>query len=146
MFISRWDVAVRTKAPKALRDQLGIAVAGQTYQAYRSLVDSPPWQRLFNAGARRQRLLWASTETKDPEASDILYVHSLASAFTVNTMPEATLKALIDHGEIARRCPYTPAPATRCWPNSPRPALTPMAWPPNSRRKGPNRSSSPGTS
>ncbi len=105
MFISRWDVAVRTKAPKALRDKLGIAVAGQTYEAYRSLVDSPPWQRIFNAGACRQRLLWASTGTKDPEASDILYVYSLASPFTVNTMPEATLKALIDHGEVGQTLP-----------------------------------------
>jgi transaldolase len=105
MFISRWDVAVRTKAPEALRDQLGIAVAGQTYEAYRSLVDSPPWQRIFNAGACRQRLLWASTGTKDPDASDTLYVHSLASPFTVNTMPEATLKALIDHGEISQTLP-----------------------------------------
>ncbi len=105
MFISRWDVAVRTEAPTALRNQLGIAVAGQTYEAYRSLVDSPPWQRIFNAGARRQRLLWASTGTKDPEASDILYVHSLASPFTVNTMPEATLKALFDHGDFGQTLP-----------------------------------------
>ena len=105
MFISRWDVAVKGKAPESLRDQLGIAVAGQTYEAYRSLLDSPPWQRIFNAGARRQRLLWASTGTKDPEASDILYVHALAAPFTVNTMPEATLKALADHGEIDQTLP-----------------------------------------
>ena len=147
MFISRWDVAVRDKAPEALRDQLGIAVAGQTYETYRSLLDSPRWQRIFNAGARRQRLLWASTGTKDPKASDILYIHALASPFTVNTMPEATLKALADHGEIgADLARAMPATATRCWPSSPRPALTPMPWPPNSRTKGPNRSSSPGTS
>ena len=69
------------------------------------LVDSPRWQRIFNAGARRQRLLWASTGTKDPEASDILYIHALASPFTVNTMPEATLKALADHGEIGQTLP-----------------------------------------
>ncbi len=105
MFISRWDVAVRAKAPEALRDQLGIAVAGQTYETYRLLVDSPPWQRIFNAGARRQRLLWASTGTKDPEASDILYVRALASPFTVNTMPEATLNALADHGDIDETLP-----------------------------------------
>ena len=105
MFISRWDVAVKDKAPEVLRDQLGIAVAGQTYETYRSLMDSPPWQRIFNDGARRQRLLWASTGTKDPEASDILYVHGLASPFTVNTMPEATLKALADHGEIGQTLP-----------------------------------------
>jgi transaldolase len=102
MFISRWDVAVKSKAPEALHNKLGIAVAGQTYEAYRALIDSPPWQRILNAGARRQRLLWASTGTKDPDASDILYLHSLASPFTVNTMPEATLKALIDHGEIGQ--------------------------------------------
>jgi len=105
MFISRWDVAVKTEAPEALRDRLGIAVAGQTYETYRLLVDSPPWQRIFNAGARRQRLLWASTGTKDPEASDILYVRALASPFTVNTMPEATLKALADHGELGETLP-----------------------------------------
>ena len=105
MFISRWDVAVRSKAPGELRDQLGIAVAGQTYEAYRSLTDSPPWQRVFNAGAQRQRLLWASTGTKDPDAPDTLYVHALAAPFTVNTMPEATLKALADHGEISQTLP-----------------------------------------
>ena len=105
MFISRWDVAVKDKAPEALRDQLGIAVAGQTYEAYRALIDSPPWQRIFNAGARRQRLLWASTGTKDPEASDLLYIQALASPFTVNTMPEATLKALADHGDIDQTLP-----------------------------------------
>ena len=105
MFISRWDVAVMGKVPEALRDQLGIAIAGQTYETYRLLLDSPRWQRTFNAGARPQRLLWASTGTKDPEASDILYVHALASPFTVNTMPEATLKALADHGEIGEILP-----------------------------------------
>ncbi len=105
MFISRWDVAVKAKAPEALRDQLGIAVAGQTYKTYRLLVDSPPWQRIFNAGARRQRLLWASTGTKDPEVSDILYIRGLASPFTVNTMPEATLKAFADHGDISHTLP-----------------------------------------
>jgi transaldolase len=88
-----------------LRDQLRIAVAGQTYETYRLLVDSPRWQRIFNARARRQRLLWASTGTKDPEASDSLYIHALAAPFTVNTMPEATLKALADHGEIRQTLP-----------------------------------------
>jgi transaldolase len=105
MFISRWDVAVMDKAPESLRDQLGIAVAGQTYETYRFLIDSPHWQRILNAGARRQRLLWASTGTKDPRASDILYIQSLNAPFTVNTMPEATLKALADHGEIVRTLP-----------------------------------------
>jgi transaldolase len=105
LFVSRWDVAVRGKSPEVLRDRLGIAVAGQTYETYRSLRDSPRWQRIFNAGARPQRLLWASTGTKDPEASDILYVHALAAPFTINTMPEATLKALADHGEINQTLP-----------------------------------------
>jgi transaldolase len=105
MFISRWDVAVTDKAPKALRNQLGIAVAGQTYESYRSLIDSPRWQRIFNSGARRQRLLWASTRTKDPEASDTLYVEALAAPFTVNTIPEATLEAFADHGEIGETLP-----------------------------------------
>jgi transaldolase len=100
VFISRWDAAVKGKVPEALRNQLGIAIAKRTYKAYRALLDSPRSQRLFNAGARPQRLLWASTGTKDPSASDILYVRSLAAPFTVNTMPEATLKALAEHGVL----------------------------------------------
>ena len=100
MFISRWDVAVTGKVPENLRDQLGIAIAKRTYKAYRTLIDSPRWQRISNAGARPQRLLWASTGTKDPTASDILYIKALAAPFTVNTMPEKTLNALADHGEI----------------------------------------------
>ena len=94
VFVSRWDGAVAGKAPEALRNQLGIAVAMRTYQAYRSLLGSARWQRVYNAGARPQRLLWASTGTKDPKASDVLYVKALAAPFTVNTMPEGTLKAL----------------------------------------------------
>ncbi|HXV80929.1 MAG TPA: transaldolase [Candidatus Binatia bacterium] len=100
VFISRWDVAVMGKVPDALREQLGIAIAKRTYKAYRDLTCSPRWQRVYNAGARPQRLLWASTGTKDPKASDVLYVKALAAPFTVNTMPEGTLKALADHGEI----------------------------------------------
>ncbi len=100
VFISRWDAAVMGKVPEALRGQLGIAIAKRTYKAYRELLGSPRWQRVFNAGARPQRLLWASTGTKDPEASDVLYVKALAAPFTVNTMPEPTLKALADHGEL----------------------------------------------
>lgn len=102
MFISRWDVAVRGNAPEPLRNQLGIAVAGQVYEAYRILFDSPRAQCILNAGARWQRLLWASTGTKDPKASDTLYIQALAAPFTVNTMPETTLKALADHGEISQ--------------------------------------------
>jgi len=105
VFVSRWDAAVASQAPEALRNRLGIAVAMRTYQAYRSLLDSPRWQRVFNAGARPQRLLWASTGTKDPKASDILYVKALAAPFTVNTMPEATLKALAEHTELGSILP-----------------------------------------
>lgn len=101
VFISRWDVAVAGKAPEALRNRLGIAVAGQTYEKYRELLASARWQRIANSGARAQRLLWASTGTKDPNASAILYVQALALPFTVNTMPEATLKALAAHEELS---------------------------------------------
>jgi transaldolase len=105
VFISRWDGAVMGKVPEALSDRLGIAIAQRTYKAYRQLLDSPRWQRVYNSGARPQRLLWASTGTKDPKASDVLYIKSLAAPFTVNTMPEGTLKALADHGEIGPMLP-----------------------------------------
>ena len=105
VFISRWDAAVKSRVPEALRNQLGIAMAKRTYQAYRALLDSPRWQRAFNAGARPQRLLWASTGTKDPAASDVLYIRALAAPFTVNTMPEGTLKALADHGALGAMLP-----------------------------------------
>ena len=100
VFVSRWDAAVVHKVPAALRNQLGVAIAKRTYRAARALLSSPRWQRIYNAGARPQRLLWASTGTKDPDVSDILYVKALAAPFTVNTMPEATLKALARHGEL----------------------------------------------
>jgi transaldolase len=100
VFVSRWDAAVPGKVPTELNNRLGVAVANRTYKAYRELLTSPRWQRAFRAGARPQRLLWASTGTKDPKASDVLYVKALAAPFTVNTMPEATLKALADHGEL----------------------------------------------
>jgi transaldolase len=105
VFISRWDAAVGSQVPEALRNQMGIAMAKRTYKAYRALLDSPRWQRAFNAGARAQRLLWASTGTKDPRASDILYIRALAAPFTVNTMPEGTLKALADHGALGGMLP-----------------------------------------
>ena len=101
VFISRWDAAVATKVPAALTNKLGIAIANRTYKAARDLLGSPRWQRIYNAGARPQRLLWASTGTKDPKASDVLYIKALAAPFTVNTMPEGTLKALADHGELS---------------------------------------------
>src|SRR5215471_15482331 len=90
VFVSRWDTAVSGKVPEALRNRLGIAIAMRTYKAARQLLTSPRWQRVYNLGARPQRLLWASTGTKDPSASDILYVKALAAPFTVNTMPEGT--------------------------------------------------------
>ena len=100
VFVSRWDVAVAPKIPQGLRNQLGNAVAGLIYAAARVLQASPRWQRAQNAGARPQRVLWASTGTKDPEASDILYVKALAAPYTVNTMPEKTLLAFAEHGEV----------------------------------------------
>jgi transaldolase len=100
LFISRWDVAIRDEVPNPLRNRLGIAIAKRSYAAYRALLASERWQRLAAAGARPQRLLWASTGTKDPEASDVLYVEALAAPGTVNTMPEKTLLALADHGYI----------------------------------------------
>jgi transaldolase len=105
LFISRWDAAVAAKVPEVLRNQLGIAIAKRTYKACRSLLGSPRWQRAYNAGARPQRLLWASTGTKDPHASDILYINALAAPFTVNTMPEGTLKALAEHGQLSASLP-----------------------------------------
>jgi transaldolase len=101
VFVSRWDAAVAGKGPAALNNTLGIAVAKRTYKAYRELLGSPRWERIYNAGARPQRLLWASTGTKDPKASDVLYIKALAAPFTVNTMPEGTLKALADHGDLS---------------------------------------------
>jgi transaldolase len=105
VFISRWDVAVAATVPDALKDRLGIAIAKRTYKAYRELLGSPRWMRAYNAGARPQRLLWASTGTKDPKASDILYIKSLAAPFTVNTMPDGTLKAFAGHGEVSATMP-----------------------------------------
>jgi transaldolase len=98
--VSRWDSAVMLEVPSALRGRLGVAIAGRTYRAYRALFSSPRWQRVFNAGGGPQRLLWASTGTKDPRASDVLYIKALAAPFTVNTMPEVTLKALAGHGHL----------------------------------------------
>jgi transaldolase len=105
VFVSRWDAAVTGKVPESLRNQLGIAIARRAYKAYRELLASPRWQRAWNAGARPQRLLWASTGAKDPKASDVLYIKALAAPFTVNTMPEGTLKALADHGKIGAILP-----------------------------------------
>ena len=100
LFVSRWDVAVAGKVPAELTNRLGIAVAQRTYRAYLELLNSRRFHRVANAGARAQRLLWASTGTKDPKAPDILYVKALAAPFTVNTMPDATLNAFAQHGEL----------------------------------------------
>jgi transaldolase len=100
VFVSRWDSAVASKVPTALTNRLGIAIAERTYRACRSLQSSPRWQRIYNAVACPQRLLWASTGTKDPQASDILYIKALAAPFTINTMPETTLKALAEHTQL----------------------------------------------
>jgi transaldolase len=105
LFISRWDQAVMGKVPEPLRDQLGIAIARRTYKAYRELLDSPRWLRLLNEGARPQRLLWASTGTKDPKAFDVLYLRALAAPFTISTVPEATLKAFAEHGRVGDLLP-----------------------------------------
>src|SRR5271169_1595482 len=90
VFVSRWDAAVKDRVPESLSNKLGLAVSRRTYKAYRALLSSERWRRVYNFGARPQRLLWASTGTKDPQASDTLYVKALAAPFTVNTIPEAT--------------------------------------------------------
>jgi len=105
LFISRWDRAVVDKVPESLHNRLGIAIGQRAYKAYRDLLNSPRWQRALNCGARPQRLLWASTGMKDPNASDVLYIKSLASPFTVNTIPEKTLNAFADHGEVGDALP-----------------------------------------
>jgi transaldolase len=101
LFVSRWDVAVAGKVPAKLSNTLGIAVGRASYRAYLAQLASSRWRRAFNAGARPQRLLFASTGTKDPKASDILYVRALNAPLTVNTVPENTLTAFADHGELA---------------------------------------------
>ena len=105
IFVSRWDVALADRVPPALDGLLGIAMSGRIYRAYVDLLTSPRWLRVYNAGALPQRLLWASTGTKNPRAPDTLYVKALAAPFTVNTMPEATLKAFADHGELGPTMP-----------------------------------------
>jgi transaldolase len=113
VFVSRWDVAVIGKVPVALNNRLGIAIARRIYKSYRELLASDRWLRLLNFGARSQRLLWASTGTKDPKAPDVLYVKALASPHTVNTMPENTLLGLADHGEVGAMLPHDGGDAER---------------------------------
>ena len=105
LFISRWDKAVENKVPKELHNRLGIAIGKRAYKAYRDLLTSPRWQAAAKAGAQPQRLLWASTGTKDPAISDVLYVKALAAPDTVNTMPEKTLLAFADHGSVGEVLP-----------------------------------------
>jgi transaldolase len=105
VFMSRWDVAVQDEVDEHLHDRLALAVGLQVYRTYREVMDSDRWRRLENSGARMQRLLWASTSTKDPKAPDDLYLHSLGAPFTVNTVPEGTLKAFYDHGHTAKPMP-----------------------------------------
>ncbi len=105
IFVSRWDAAVQDKVPMPLRNRLGIAVAQRCYRAYRELLQSPRWRELATGGARAQRLLWASTGTKDPKAPDTLYVEALAAPDTINTMPEPTLLAYADHGRLSGEMP-----------------------------------------
>jgi len=100
LFISRWDVAIKDQVPVELRNKLGIAIGGRTYRAYRELLASPRWRRLSDAGAHPQRLLWASTGSKDPDASDTLYVEALAAPDTIDTIPEKTLQAFAEHGAL----------------------------------------------
>jgi len=105
LFVSRWDKATMDKAPAELRDKLGPAIGWQTYKAYRDVLESDRWQRLANLGARAQRLLFASTGTKDPKASDVLYIGALAAPNTVDTMPEETLLAFSEHGSVTKAIP-----------------------------------------
>jgi transaldolase len=105
VFLSRWDGATLEKVPDPLRDKLGIAIGQQVYKAYRDVLASDRWQRLSNFGARPQRLLFASTGTKDPKASDVLYIGALAAPNTIDTMPEKTLLAFRDHGKLTGTLP-----------------------------------------
>jgi transaldolase len=105
VFMSRWDNAVNKRVPTELKNRLGLAVGRDVYRAYRKLMDSERWQRLENSGARLQRLLWASTSTKDPSAADTFYVHGLSAPFTVDTMPDQTLVAFFEHGEVGEDMP-----------------------------------------
>ena len=105
IFVSRWDKAVADKAPPAMRNRVGIAIAKKAYRSYCDLQSAPRWQALVRAGARTQRLLWASTGTKDPAAPDTLYIEALAAPDTINTMPDKTLLAFAEHGQVKGALP-----------------------------------------
>jgi transaldolase len=105
LFVSRWDVGVKQEVAPTFHNRLGIAIAMCTYKAYRELLASPRWRKLADAGARPQRLLWASTGTKDPAAPDTLYVQALGAPDTINTIPEKTLQSFADHGQVGTALP-----------------------------------------
>ena len=105
LFVSRWDVAVKDQLPPGQRNRLGIAIARRTYKAYRDLLASARWQKLAAVGAHPQRLLWASTGTKDPDAPDTLYIEALAAPDTIDTIPDKTLQAFAEHGKLGAPMP-----------------------------------------
>jgi transaldolase len=105
LFVSRWDVAVKEEISPAYHNRLGIAIAMRTHKSYRDLLASARWQKLAQAGTHPQRLLWASTGTKDPQAPDTLYIDALAAPDTINTMPDKTLLAYADHGKVGATMP-----------------------------------------
>ncbi len=145
VFMSRWDAAVLDKVPAELADTLALAVGLKTYQAYREVMDSERWQRLKNAGARMQRLLWASTGTKDPKAPDTLYLQCLGAPFTINTIPEGTLRAFYDHGHAGEPMPTDGGDADATLAKQPRPGSTSTRSRPSCRPTPRRASSSPGT-
>ena len=146
LFMSRWDVEVAEQSPAELHGKLGIAVGKAAYRSYRELLASPRMQRLKNEGARPQRLLWASTGTKDEALSDVLYIEGLASPLTVNTMPEPTLQAFADHGEVGEPLPADGGDADEVLRPTATPGSSPRRSPRGSRRRARRPSSTPGTS
>jgi transaldolase len=144
VFVSRWDAAVADKVPAKLHNQLGIAIAKRIYAAARKLLSSPRWHRIYNLGARPQRLLWASTGTKDPNASDVLYVKALAAPFTVNTMPESTLNALAEHNDLGSILPPDGGDCEETLATFAEAGITQKLWPLSSRTKVRKLSSNPG--
>ncbi|MGH3780905.1 MAG: transaldolase family protein, partial [Pseudonocardiaceae bacterium] len=145
LFVSRWDTAVADQVDPALRDRLGIAVATKTYQRYRELLASPRWQGLAAAGAQPQKLLFASTSTKDPEAPDTLYISALAAPDTINTMPERTLEAFADHGEVGDLLPPEGGDADEILAQFDRPGSRSPRWPRSCKTMVSRPSTRPGT-
>ena len=146
LFVSRWDVAISGKVPSELTNRLGIAIARRTYKAYLELLTSPRFQRAFNAGARPQRLLWASTGTKDPKADDTLYVKALAAPSPSTPCRKARSRHSASTARSLRPCPRTAGIARPYWQALSRRASTSMRSPLAFRTKAPHRSPSHGTS